>query len=159
MTTGEKIKIARKKAGLTQKELGDILGVSQAAIGQFEKKHSNLQLETVRKIADALNVKLYELVDDWNRFTIEELKKDFSNNTDQIDKQLEKYLLTTELDSLNGLALFLNFYGVHFDKESRIFTFKDTGERYEINDSSLISHIGAEQIKILIKELCNRQDD
>lgn len=159
MTTGEKIKIARKKAGLTQKELGDILGVSQAAIGQFEKKHSNLQLETVRKIADALNVKLYELVDDWNRFTIEELKKDFLNSTDQIDEQLEKYLLTTEIDSLNGLALFLNFYGVNFDKESLIFTFKDTGEKYKINDSSLISHIGAEQIKILIKELCNRQDD
>ena len=36
MTTGEKIKEARKKAGMTQAELGTLLGVSGSMIGQWE---------------------------------------------------------------------------------------------------------------------------
>ena len=47
MSTGEKIKIARKKAGLTQRELGEKLGVSQSAVGQFEMDRSNPKLETL----------------------------------------------------------------------------------------------------------------
>jgi len=35
--TGELIKLARKKAGLTQAELGEKLGITPAAISQFEK--------------------------------------------------------------------------------------------------------------------------
>ena len=36
-TTGELIKLARKKAGLTPAELGEKLGITPAAISQFEK--------------------------------------------------------------------------------------------------------------------------
>lgn len=79
MSTGEKIKQARKNAGLTQKELGEKLGVSQAAIGQFESENSNPKLQTIRKIAEALSVTLSEIVDDWTTFTDEELKKDCSS--------------------------------------------------------------------------------
>ena len=49
MTTGELIKLARKKAGLTQAELGKRLNVSPAAISQFEKASANLTSETVKK--------------------------------------------------------------------------------------------------------------
>ena len=59
-TTGELIKLARKKAGLTQAELGKRLNVSPAAISQFEKASANLTSETV-KIADVLGVDPFSL--------------------------------------------------------------------------------------------------
>lgn len=37
MTIGDNIRRFRKREGLTQQQLGDKLGVSQSAIGQFEK--------------------------------------------------------------------------------------------------------------------------
>lgn len=66
MSVGKNIRTIRKERGLTQKELGKLLGVSQAAIGQFENANANLQFETVAKIAKALNTTpliLYEGLD------------------------------------------------------------------------------------------------
>ncbi len=54
MSIGENIKRIRKERNLTQKELGEKLGISQAAIGQFESNHSNLKSDTIKKIAEAL---------------------------------------------------------------------------------------------------------
>ena len=56
MTIGEKIKIIRKKNRLTQKELGDKLGVSYQMIAQYENGKRNPKIETVQKIADALDM-------------------------------------------------------------------------------------------------------
>lgn len=55
MTIGDNIKHFRKKRGLTQKQLGNKLGISQSAIGQFEKGTS-LKIETIQKIAAALEI-------------------------------------------------------------------------------------------------------
>lgn len=55
---GQNIKKARKEKGITQKKLGEILGVSQAAIGQFENEKSNPKIETLEKIASALEIPL-----------------------------------------------------------------------------------------------------
>lgn len=62
MTTGEYIKKIRLEKGLSQKELGEKLGVSQQMIGQWETGKTNPKLETIHKIADALNVPLFELM-------------------------------------------------------------------------------------------------
>lgn len=56
MTTGEKIKSLRKERGLTQKELGQILGVSASMIGQYETNLRNPKNDTIIKIAEALKV-------------------------------------------------------------------------------------------------------
>lgn len=90
MNLGEKIRQARKRAGLTQKELGQRLGVSQAAIGQFENNNSNPQTGTLVKISDALNISVEDLLSD-TPFgdTIEETKAELSN-------VLEKRLLNNE---------------------------------------------------------------
>lgn len=60
-TTGELIKAARKKAGLTQAELGAKLGITPAAISQFEKPSSNPTFDTLEKIANALSCKISDL--------------------------------------------------------------------------------------------------
>lgn len=60
MNIGENIRKARKKAGLTQKELGQKMGISQAAIGQFENSNE-LTMKTINKVALALNINAAEL--------------------------------------------------------------------------------------------------
>lgn len=63
MTTGERIRQARKNAGLTQAELAHKLGISAAGIAQWENDLRNPKIETVKKIADALGVEAWTLVD------------------------------------------------------------------------------------------------
>lgn len=61
MTTGQRIKAARKAAGMTQKELGDKLGLSFQSIAQWENDLRNPKMETLERIADALDVPLSEI--------------------------------------------------------------------------------------------------
>ena len=56
MSIGENIKKARKQAGLTQKELGQRLGVKQQTIAMYENNQTNIKYTTAEKIAKALNV-------------------------------------------------------------------------------------------------------
>ncbi|MEZ0611968.1 helix-turn-helix domain-containing protein [Fibrella sp. WM1] len=51
---GALIREARKQKGLTQKELGEILGLSQSTIGEYEGGKQNLTIETLDKISAAL---------------------------------------------------------------------------------------------------------
>lgn len=62
MTTGERIRQARKNAGQTQAELAHKLGISAAGIAQWENDLRNPKIETVKKIADALGVEAWTLV-------------------------------------------------------------------------------------------------
>ncbi|HJC43384.1 MAG TPA: helix-turn-helix domain-containing protein [Candidatus Mediterraneibacter gallistercoris] len=62
MSVGGNIRKARKVLGITQKELGEKLGISQAAIGQLENDRSNPKMETLRKISKALDVSISELI-------------------------------------------------------------------------------------------------
>ena len=62
MTTGQRIKEARKKAGITQKELGNRLGISFQSVAQWENDLRNPKLETLQRIADALGIHMLDLV-------------------------------------------------------------------------------------------------
>lgn len=55
MTKGEYIRNARKKAGLTQAQLAKKLNVSQAMIGQYENDKRKPKVDTIVRIADALD--------------------------------------------------------------------------------------------------------
>ena len=63
MTIGDRIKKIRQEKGLSQKELGEMLGVSQQMIGQWETGKANPKIETVDKIAIALKVSRNDLLD------------------------------------------------------------------------------------------------
>lgn len=60
-TVGENIKRIRKEKGLTQSELGRKLGISQTMIVQYESGRRNPKIETVQKIANALQVPISEI--------------------------------------------------------------------------------------------------
>ena len=50
MNFGGRLKLARKRKGLTQKELAEMSGVSQQLIGQIEKGEVNHQSFTARPV-------------------------------------------------------------------------------------------------------------
>lgn len=56
MTTAEKIKAARKRAGLTQKRLGELCGIAEPTIRKYELGKLNPKKETLEKIAEPLGV-------------------------------------------------------------------------------------------------------
>lgn len=61
-TTGEKIRIARTKAGLSQEELANRLDVTRSLIGQYERGVRNPKPSTIQRIADALGIPFTELL-------------------------------------------------------------------------------------------------
>ena len=63
MTTGEKIKQLRKRLGLTQEELGNLIGVQKAAINKYETGViDDLKQSVIAALAEALHVSPIELL-------------------------------------------------------------------------------------------------
>ena len=62
MTTGERIRAARKNANMTQAELAQKLGISYVGVSQWENGLRQPKYETLKKIADAIGVEWYDLV-------------------------------------------------------------------------------------------------
>jgi len=62
MTIAERIRAARKAAGLTQKELGERMGVSSVAVTQYESGKRIPKVDTLQRIADALGIDIGVLV-------------------------------------------------------------------------------------------------
>ncbi len=53
----EVIRFHRKKAGLNQKELGGLAGVGKSAIFDLEHGKASVQLDTLLKVLQALNIR------------------------------------------------------------------------------------------------------
>lgn len=64
MTTGARIKAARKAAGMTQAELAAKLGISFQSVAQWENDLRNPKYETLQKIALALGMSVSQLLSD-----------------------------------------------------------------------------------------------
>lgn len=63
MNIGEKIREARLAKGMTQEELGEILGVQKSAIAKYENgRVVNIKRSNLKKIADVLGLKPHELI-------------------------------------------------------------------------------------------------
>ncbi len=87
---GEHIKKARQEKGLSQKALGQLLEVSQQHIAQYEGGKRTPKLETIQKLATALEVSLFDLVDK------EEFDKAIHIETkSRIKRQIDNGIITT----------------------------------------------------------------
>lgn len=64
MDTGTKIKQIRKSKKLTQRQLADKIDVTAATITKYENNQLSISIDTLRKIAIALDVSLISLLDD-----------------------------------------------------------------------------------------------
>ena len=67
MTIGQKIKAARIAKGMTQEELGKVLGVQKSAVAKYENgRVVNIKRSTLKKISDALGIRPSELIFELN---------------------------------------------------------------------------------------------
>ena len=64
MTTGERIRMAREARGLTQSKLGERCGIAEPTIRKYEHDWLHPKIETLEKIAEALQMDVKALRED-----------------------------------------------------------------------------------------------
>jgi transcriptional regulator with XRE-family HTH domain len=96
MTFGEKLKSARKSAGLTQNQLAEKLMVSRQAITKWESDKGMPDIENLKQLSKLLNVSIDYLLDDGSEL-------DFSVTSKAID--LAKYEDGKKLSRLKKLEI------------------------------------------------------
>jgi transcriptional regulator with XRE-family HTH domain len=79
----EKIVEIRKLKGISQKDLADITGLKQSAIARIEKRINSPQLDTIIKIADALDLK-FEFLSQQQRVIENNVFETYSMDFNQI---------------------------------------------------------------------------
>jgi transcriptional regulator with XRE-family HTH domain len=76
LNIGENIRNIRKNQKLTLKELGIKISLSEQAIGQYERGEREPNIETLNKIANALEVSLNDLLKDTDIVNLTEADKE-----------------------------------------------------------------------------------
>lgn len=87
MEIGNRIKSARKKEGLTQKQLAEILNVSTITIQNYENNRRKPNIDMINKIAEALGVSQHKLI---TGKSLSEIVEEVINSTDEIEKAPKK---------------------------------------------------------------------
>ena len=108
MTIGEAIKDARIKAGVTQAELAERLGISPQAVSQYERGKKNPRLSTIQKFADALGIDVSDLLDVVKIFSMDDgtitsggaFMREFDEHKERIRKALETHDLAAMTDAI-----------------------------------------------------------
>mgnify|MGYP003102374560 CR=1 FL=1 len=83
MILSKKIKMLREKRNISQKELADMIGVSQAAIHYWENGTRTPKVGQLHNLALALNVSITDLVDQQTLDITDDMLSLFSNNPPQ----------------------------------------------------------------------------
>ena len=85
----ERLKYLRESRNLTQKELAEMAGISQATIAHIEKQTKDPSVETLNKVATALDVHIATLftTNDVFVFDLKRLRRKY-NNVDRLTPHL-----------------------------------------------------------------------
>lgn len=75
---GEKLKSARKSAGLTQEQLAEKLMVSRQAVTKWESDKGMPDIENLKKLSNLLNVSIDYLFDDGKKFDLTVLREEIN---------------------------------------------------------------------------------
>lgn len=106
----KKIRQLRIEKGLSQKTLGEKCGITQQAINRIEWGHANIDIKMLVKIANALDVKVFDLLD--MREYLEEKRIEKENSLLNY-----LYILGIELESTDGYS-----YIIEFERKKYIIT-------------------------------------
>ncbi len=124
MTIGERIRAARKSAGMTQEQLAKAAGTAVGTIHQYESSKRQPRLEQLAHIAEVLNIDILELLDltpqEREKFELERLDMEEVNRVfDALDESaaateralaklpgqaIERQILSIAHDELNQLG-------------------------------------------------------
>ena len=97
MDIGQKIKNARLAKGLTQEELGNIVGLQKSAIAKYENgRVVNIKRSTLQKLAKALDLRGSDLIIESNPKEAAELSAKVLLDGELMDAIEKYYTLTDE---------------------------------------------------------------
>ncbi len=156
MTIGNKIKEIRKDKHISQKDLGEKLGVSAAMIGQYETGVRNPKFETLEKIANALGVPVTEFLG----IDLGEMQT-LKDNVQELSKLREIFPKGTEPDNLKefeSLAASLGYY-LRFDssKKQLYLTKEDQETPVSPDDLKTLVRTSKAMIRGLLEDIMNRE--
>lgn len=63
----ENLKSLRRAKHLSQEQLADLAGLHRTYIGSVERLERNISIDNIERLANALNVKVHELLAPWGR--------------------------------------------------------------------------------------------
>ena len=97
MDIGQKIRDARLAKGLTQEELGNIVGLQKSAIAKYENgRVVNIKRSTLQKLAKALDLRGSDLIIESNPIEAAELSAKVLLDVELMDAIEKYYTLTAE---------------------------------------------------------------
>ena len=97
MEIGQKIKQARIAKGLTQEELGNMVGLQKSAIAKYENgRVVNIKRSTLQKLATALGLRGSDLIIEANPKEVAELSAKVLLDSELMDAIETYYTLTEE---------------------------------------------------------------
>ena len=97
MEIGQKIKQARIEKGLTQEELGNLVGLQKSAIAKYENgRVVNIKRSTLQKLAQALDLRGSDLIIEANPKEAAELSARVLMDGELMDAIEKYYTLTSE---------------------------------------------------------------
>ncbi len=164
MTTGQLIRAARKKTGITQTELAQKLNIPFQSVSQWERDLRNPKYETIKRIAAALNVEWTELVpEDMQGQTVIDHIKGKLEGVKFVpdDEEMLKILLPrmSELEPLTNeeaaLKTLLNSMGYDIMKTrgKYFFTYKSGGSEISKDDLNELINCAQNGLKVAAKAL------
>ena len=96
---GDNVKKLRKELKITQKELANIVGVSQSSIGMIEGNKQGASNETLLKLSKALNTTVDVLLSDTsieNKIEVKLTEKDTKSITKDLKKLKDEFRENTD---------------------------------------------------------------
>jgi len=99
---GQRIREIRKQKGLSQEQLGEMAGFHFSYIGGVERAEKNITLLNLEKIAQALDVTIYDLFLYGKHIRIDKSEKDIILN------QINEKLAHTNTRELRKIQLLIN---------------------------------------------------
>nr|WP_295949875.1 helix-turn-helix transcriptional regulator [uncultured Agathobaculum sp.] len=110
---GKRIREVRNAQGISLEELSFKAGLNAAHLGQIERGLRNPTIETLERIATALDVSFYELV-----CSSEALPRGQSE-TSEIRRKIDAQLSSMTLDEQKDILRIIRIFRRHFDEENK----------------------------------------
>lgn len=110
---GKRIREIRNAQGISLEELSFKAGLNAAHLGQIERGFRNPTLETLERIATALDMSFYELIS-----SSETLPREQSETSD-IRRKIDAQLSSMTLDEQKDILRIIRIFRRHFDEENK----------------------------------------
>lgn len=155
MNIGETIKYWRCEKGITQKQLAEKANISEISIRKYEANDRTPKIETIKKIADALNVTIGDLDPEYAIMNTD--RSDALNLVSQIEQFLENVPKTDKSENFKRQAI--EKANVTLEKTRELINLIDTGistdkEMKDILDESRELREEIQEIQRDMDEMC-----